>query len=63
MISGVRVVHEESKIEFETELDKLIKNRTVKDIKFCVNPVIKGSYGSSYSYGEEYYALVIYDEG
>ena len=63
MISGVRVIHKESKIEFEAELDNVIRNRTVKDIKFCVNPVIKGSYGSSYSYGEEYYAMVIYDEG
>ena len=62
MMSGVRVVQKESRFEFEQELNEIIERRAVKDIKFCVNPKIKGSYGSSYSSGEEYYALVIFEE-
>lgn len=62
MINGVKIIRAETAWEFQSEIDKCIKNRVVKDIKFCVNPVIKGSYGSSYSSGSDYYAMVIFDE-
>ena len=61
MINSVEIVESDNKWDFKREIDKHISRGNVKDIKFCVNPEIKGSYGSSYSSGEMYYAMIIYE--
>lgn len=62
MISRVEIIESESNYELQEKINKCISRGNVKDIKFCVNPEIHGSYGSSYSSGEMYYAMIIYEE-
>ena len=62
MTEEVVIVKSESRYDFEKMVNEKVRRRNVKDIKFCVNPKIKSSYGSSYSNGEQYYAMVIYED-
>lgn len=62
MITRIDIITTDNIVEFEHEVNKKIRTSNVKDIKFCVNPEIKSSYGSSYSNGEQYYAMVIYED-
>lgn len=59
---NVEVVENEDKWEFEKEISDMIKGRSVIDIKFAVTPEIcTGSFGDSYSVGEKYYAMIIFE--
>ena len=62
MITGIDIITTDNIVEFEHEIDKRIRTKNVKDIKFCVNPEIKQGYGASYSSGNRYYAMVIYED-
>lgn len=64
MIDNVRIIGKEHFWELEQELRTEIREngKKIKDIKFCVNPKIKSGYGSSYSCGATYYAMIIFGE-
>lgn len=59
-MASVDIVKADSSIELRDEINRRIANKEVTDIKFCVTPIIKTSYGASYSEGAEYYAMIIY---
>lgn len=58
---SVEIIENDNLWEFKNEINKLICKGNVKDIKFCVNPKIHAGYSSSYSCGENYYAMIIYE--
>ena len=62
MITGIDIITTDNIVEFEHEIDKRIRTSNVKDIKFCVNPIIKASGYASHSSGNQYYAMVIYED-
>lgn len=62
MITGIDIITTDNIVEFEHEIEKRIRTKNVKDIKFCVNPKIKQGYTSLYSNGVGYYAMVIYED-
>ena len=57
----VKIVEANSRYDFQKEINKLINEGNVKDIKFCVNPIIKSTGFSSFSSREMYYAMIIYE--
>lgn len=62
MMASVDIVKSDSSIELGHEVNERIAGKAVKDIKFCVNANIHSSMGGgSYSSGEEYYAMIIYE--
>lgn len=59
---NIKIIESESKRNFEEEIEEVTKNRNVTDIKFIVNPAIHSStFGGSYSSGEKYYAMIIFE--
>ena len=59
---NIKIIKSESKRNFEEEIEEVIKDRNVADIKFIVNPTIHSStFGGSYSSGETYYAMIIFE--
>ena len=64
MVDNIKIIEEEYLSDFERELKTEIRENgaKIKDIKFCVNPKIKSGYGSSYSCGATYYAMIIFGE-
>lgn len=59
---NIKIIKSESKRNFEEEIEEIIKDRNVADIKFIVNPTIHSStFGGSYSSGETYYAMIIFE--
>ena len=61
-MSNVEIIEENNKWDFEKEVARAIEHRTVIDIKFAVTPDIhSGSFGGSYSSGEKYYAMIIFE--
>lgn len=59
---NIKIIKSESKMNFEEEIEEAIKDRNVADIKFIVNPTIHSStFGGSYSSGETYYAMIIFE--
>lgn len=60
-INNIEIVETEDRWEFEEEIKRITRNRSVIDIKFAVTPNIHSTgLGSSYSAGERYYAMVIF---
>ena len=60
-MSSVEIIEENNKWDFEKEVKRAIKHRTVIDIKFAVTPDIHSTgFGVSYSSGEKYYAMIIF---
>ena len=58
----IKIIESESKRNFEEEIEEVTKNKNVADIKFIVNPTIHSStFGGSYSSGEKYYAMIIFE--
>lgn len=67
MVDNIKIIEEEHSYALECKLRTEIRENghKIKDIKFCVNPEIKSSYGSpysSYSCGATYYAMIIFGE-
>ena len=61
-MSSVDIIEENNKWDFEKEVKRAIKHRTVIDIKFAVTPDIDSTgFGGSYSSGEKYYAMIIFE--
>lgn len=58
---SVEMLRSDSMYELQRKINECISKREVKDIKFCVNPKIHSSYTSSYSSGEYYFAMIIYE--
>lgn len=58
MVDNVKVIQKRYFSDFEHELKTEIRENgaKIKDIKFCVNPIIEKSY-SNY---EKYYAMIIF---
>ena len=61
-MSNIQIIEENSKWDFEKEVKKAIEHRAVIDIKFTVTPDIHSTgFGGSYSSGEKYYAMIIFE--
>lgn len=61
-MSSVEIIEENNKWDFEKEVKRAIKYRAVIDIKFAVTPEIHSTgMGGSYSSGEKYYAMIIFE--
>lgn len=61
-VNNIEIVEGGSKWELEEEIKKITRNRSVIDIKFAVTPNIYSTgLGGSYSAGEKYYAMVIFE--
>ena len=61
-MSGIKVVENNNKWDFEREVTREIKNEKVMDIKFAVaSDIHSDSFGGSYSSGERYYAMIIFE--
>ena len=59
---NIKIIESESKMDFEEKIEEATKDRNVADIKFIVNPEIHSStFGGSYSAGEKYYAMIIFE--
>ena len=57
----VIVIQEDDGIDFKNEIEKFINIQNVIDIKFAVTPNIESGGFSSYSLGQVYYAMIIYE--
>ena len=56
------IIEENNKWDFEKEVKRAIEHRAVIDIKFAVTPEIHSTgMGGSYSSGEKYYAMIIFE--
>lgn len=61
-MSNIKIIEENNKWDFEREVKNAIKHRSVIDIKFAVTPDIHSTgFGGSYSSGEKYYAMIIFE--
>ena len=61
-MSSVEIIEENNKWDFEKEVARAIEHRAVIDIKFAVTPEIHSTgMGGSYSSGEKYYAMIIFE--
>ena len=61
-MSSVEIIEENNKWDFEKEVKRTIEHRAVIDIKFAVTPEIHSTgIGGSYSSGEKYYAMIIFE--
>ena len=61
-MSNVEIIEENNKWDFEKEVKRATENRAVIDIKFAVTPEIHSTgLGGSYSSGEKYYAMIIFE--
>jgi len=61
MKNSVEIVESDDRYELQNKINRLINGRTVKDIKFCVNPDIHAGFSASYSSGANYYAMIIFE--
>lgn len=61
-MSSVEIIEENNKWNFKKEVKRAIEHRVVIDIKFAVTPEIHSTgFGGSYSSGEKYYAMIIFE--
>lgn len=61
-IDNIEIIEENSKYDFEDSVKEAIRHRAVLDIKFSVTPDIHSTgLGGSYTSGEKYYAMIIYE--
>lgn len=61
-MSSVEIIEENNKWNFKKEVKRAIEHRAVIDIKFAVTPEIHSTgFGGSYSSGEKYYAMIIFE--
>ena len=60
MIDNIKIIQKKYYSDFEDELKTEIRENgaKIKDIKFCVNPIIE----KSHSDDEKYYAMIIFGE-
>ena len=62
IINNIEIVETEDRWEFEEEIKRITRNRSVIDIKFAVTPNVHSTgLGGSYSAGEKYYAMIIFE--
>ena len=58
----IKIIKDDDKYDFEEQVNKAIYKKVIQDIKFSVAPDIhSGNFGGSYSAGETYYAMIIYE--
>ncbi len=61
-IHNVEVIESEDRIEFQEKVARALEYRSVVDIKFAVTPDVHSTgIGGSYSAGETYYAMIIFE--
>lgn len=61
-MNNIEIIEENNKWDFKRKVEKAIEHRSVINIKFAVTPDIDlTGFGGSYSSGEKYYAMVIYE--
>lgn len=59
---NIEIIENDNKWEFEDEVKEALRNRSVIDIKFAVTPDVHSTgFGGSYSSGETYYAMIIFE--
>lgn len=57
----IEIIENDDKFEFERDVADFVSRHNTLDIKFAVTPEIHGAGFSSYSSGETYYAMIIYE--
>lgn len=58
---SIEIIENDNKWDFEEEVQRAIKNRGVIDIKFAVTSDVHSTGFGSYSSGETYYAMIIFE--
>lgn len=58
----VQIFKDDDENYLKNKINRFIENKNIIDIKFHVNNNIHSGYNSSFSSGEYYYTLIMYDE-
>lgn len=64
MKTKIEIIEENNRFDFTEKLESFINDDyyEIKDIKFAVTPRIHSGISSSYSSGERYYAMIMYEK-